>query len=637
MSLLRFDNAELAFGTHILLDKINANLAAGSRVGLLGRNGAGKSTLLSLIAGQAQLDSGLVWRTPGLKVAALPQELPEASDEKIYHFVAAGLADVGELLAQYHALTAGEMDEAALNQLQHVQQALEAKDGWQLGTRIDTILQRLQLDPDAPMKSLSGGWRRRAALARALVQAPDILLLDEPTNHLDIEAIEWLEQEVATFPGAIVLVTHDRSFLQRIANEIWELDRGNLFIWSGDYKGYLDNREQRLASEEKTNREFDKKLADEERWIRTGVKARRTRNEGRVRALKQLRLERAARRDHQGTARLQLDAADKSGKSVCELENVSYQYGDKPIVKNFNLNVMRGDRIGLIGPNGAGKSTLLKLILGDLAPQQGTVKHGTKLQVAYFDQLRGNLDLNANAVDNVAGGREFLEINGKNLHAISYLNNFLFDSARLRTPVWRLSGGEQNRLILAKLFSQPANVLVLDEPTNDLDMETLELLEELLSDFAGTILLVSHDREFLDNVVTSCLVFDGQGGITEHVGGYSDWQAEIARNPLDTKTAAKKEAKPADKSADKPAVTAAKVEAKKPVKLSYKLQRELEELPQKIEQLDEAINALTEQTMQPDFFSKPHTETEAVLAKLASLQQELEQAYARWEVLENGG
>lgn len=636
MSLLRFDNVELAFGTHILLDKINANLAAGSRVGLLGRNGAGKSTLLSLIAGQAQLDSGLVWRTPGLKVAALPQELPEASDEKIYHFVAAGLADVGELLAQYHALTAGEMDEAALNQLQHVQQALEAKDGWQLGTRIDTILQRLQLDPDAPMKSLSGGWRRRAALARALVQAPDILLLDEPTNHLDIEAIEWLEQEVATFPGAIVLVTHDRSFLQRIANEIWELDRGNLFIWSGDYKGYLDNREQRLASEEKTNREFDKKLADEERWIRTGVKARRTRNEGRVRALKQLRLERAARRDHQGTARLQLDAADKSGKSVCELENVSYQYGDKPIVKNFNLNVMRGDRIGLIGPNGAGKSTLLKLILGDLAPQQGTVKHGTKLQVAYFDQLRGNLDLNANAVDNVAGGREFLEINGKNLHAISYLNNFLFDSARLRTPVWRLSGGEQNRLILAKLFSQPANVLVLDEPTNDLDMETLELLEELLSDFAGTILLVSHDREFLDNVVTSCLVFDGQGGITEHVGGYSDWQAEIARNPLDTKTAAKKEAKPADKSADKPPVTAAKVEAKKPVKLSYKLQRELEELPQKIEQLDEAINALTEQTMQPDFFSKPHTETEAVLAKLASLQQELEQAYARWEELESG-
>lgn len=629
MSLLRFDNAELAFGTHILLDKVNANLATGARVGLLGRNGAGKSTLLSLIAGSASLDGGLLWRTQGLKVASLSQELPEASDEQIYRFVAGGLAEVGSLLSEYHALTQETMDEQALTRLQRVQQQLEAHDGWTLGNRIDTILQRLQLNPDQPMKSLSGGWRRRAALARALVQAPDVLLLDEPTNHLDIAAIEWLEQEVANFPGAIVLVTHDRSFLQRVTNEIWELDRGHLFIWHGDYRGYLDNREQRLASEEKTNREFDKKLAEEERWIRTGIKARRTRNEGRVRALKQLRVERAARREQQGSARLQLDDAARSGKLAAELSGVCYGYGDRMLVNHFDLTVMRGDRIGLIGPNGVGKSTLLKLLLGDLQPQTGTIKHGTKVQVAYFDQLRSNLDLNANAIDNVAGGREFLEINGKNLHAVSYLNNFLFDSARLRTPVWRLSGGEQNRLILAKLFSQPANVLVLDEPTNDLDMETLELLEELLADFSGTILLVSHDREFLDNVVTSSLVFDGNGNITEHVGGYSDWQAEVARNAQQLAS---------EKAAKAPPVVAVKTEIttpKKTNKLSYKLQRELDELPARIEALDAEIQALTDQTMAADFFSRDHRETEAVLALLSQKQAELDQCYVRWEELES--
>lgn len=627
MSLLRFEQTHLAFGTHVLLDSVNLNLNAGDRIGLLGRNGAGKSSLLSLIANRQQADGGQIWRTSNLRVAELAQELPAASEQTIFDWVASGLSQAGELLQQYHHLISEPLDnDAALERLQKVQTALEAVDGWRLQQQVDTVLQRLDLNADATLASLSGGWRRRAALARALVQEPDILLLDEPTNHLDIEAITWLEQEISTFPGAVVLVTHDRSFLQKIASQIWEIDRGQVFVWRGDYRGFLDYREQRLASDEKTNSEFDKKLADEERWIRTGVKARRTRNEGRVRALEAMREQRAARREQTGTARMQLDKAAQSGKLVAELDDVSFCFGERHIIRHLSTTVVRGDRIALIGPNGSGKSTLLKLILGELEATSGNIHRGTKLQVAYFDQLRATLDMKANAVENVGGGRDFIDINGKALHVISYLNNFLFESSRLRTPVSRLSGGEQNRLILAKLFSQPANLLVLDEPTNDLDMETLELLEELLCEFDGTVLLVSHDRSFVDNVVTSTLVFEGDGNISEHVGGYSDWQQELARN-----LSAATEKKPAPVKTSEPKTDAKTATSKR----SYKLQRELDELPAIIEQLDNDIAALTTQTQAAGFFSQDRAITDKVLLQLQDKQTALERVYARWEELEN--
>ncbi|HQQ62960.1 MAG TPA: ATP-binding cassette domain-containing protein [Pseudomonadales bacterium] len=632
MSLLRFEQVELAFGTHVLLDNVSLNLAAGDRIGLLGRNGAGKSSLLSLIANRQQPDGGHIWRTASLRVAELAQELPEATGQTIFDWVASGLSEAGDLLKRYHTLVNQPLDnDEALQKLQQVQSALEAVDGWRLQQNVDSVLQRLSLSPDATLASLSGGWRRRAALARALVQEPDILLLDEPTNHLDIEAITWLEQEIATFPGAVVLVTHDRTFLQKIASQIWEIDRGHVFVWRGDYRGFLDYREQRLASEEKTNSEFDKKLADEERWIRTGIKARRTRNEGRVRALEKMREQRAARRNLVGKAKLELEQAASSGKLVAELDHVSYRIGERDIIRDVSTVIMRGDRIGLIGPNGSGKSTLLKLILGELEPTSGSVQRGTKLQVAYFDQLRAALDMNANAVDNVAGGRDFIDINGKSTHVVGYLNNFLFESARLRTPVSRLSGGEQNRLILAKLFSQPANLLVLDEPTNDLDIETLELLEDLLTEFDGTVLLVSHDRSFVDNVVTSTLVFDGNGNIDDFVGGYSDWLQQHARLMQSSVTTTP--VKPSAPDTAPAPGRAAPVKAAS--KLSYKLQRELDELPARIEALETEIESLTAKTQHADFFRQERTVTEQVLLSITEKQAELEACYARWELLEN--
>jgi ATP-binding cassette subfamily F protein uup len=631
MSLLRLEQVELSFGTHILLDKVSLNLEPGDRIGLLGRNGAGKSSLLRIIAERQTPDGGHVWRMPGLRVAELAQELPDASIQtSIFDWVADGLSSAGELLRRYHHLISHELDEKALDELQTVQTALEAVDGWRLQQSVDTVLQRLDLNPDATLASLSGGWRRRAALARALVQEPDILLLDEPTNHLDIEAITWLEQELSTFRGAVVLITHDRTFLQKIASEIWELDRGYVYQCRGNYSSFLEYRDQRLASEEKTNSEFDKKLADEERWIRTGVKARRTRNEGRVRALEQLRSERSERRNQVGTASMNLDQAAQSGKLVAELHNVSFCFGERTVINPLTTTVIRGDRIGLIGPNGSGKSTLLKLILGELEPTAGEIMRGTKLQVAYFDQLRDTLDLQANAVDNVAGGRDFIDINGKALHVISYLSNFLFEPARLRTPVAQFSGGEQNRLILAKLFSQPANLLVLDEPTNDLDMETLELLEELLTEFDGTVLLVSHDRSFVDNVVTSTLVFDGKGNIEEFVGGYSDWQRHAALQA----SSSKEKSKPA------PTTASATATAQEPVKasnkkLSFKLQRELDELPAKIDTLEKDIHRLTEQTQTAGFFKQDRAITDAALQQIAQKQAELDAYFARWDELEN--
>jgi ATP-binding cassette subfamily F protein uup len=623
MSLIHIENVELAYGHHALLDHVSAVIQPGDRIGLLGRNGTGKSSLLKLLADEQKPDSGNIWRTASLRIAKLEQTLPDSIDQSIYDYVAAGLNAAGECLQRYHALISHPLDENGLTELAEVQQKLEAVDGWNLQIRVDSILQRLTLPADSTVASLSGGWRRRAALARALVQAPDVLLLDEPTNHLDIDTIRWLEQEIAAFRGAIILVTHDRAFLQAIANQIWELDRGQLYIWRGDYQGFLEYRDQRLASEEKTQHEFDKKLAEEEKWIRTGVKARRTRNEGRVRALEELREQRAQRRQQTGKAVMTLEQAIQSGKLVAELDHVSYSIGEKTIINDLSLSIIRGDRIGFIGGNGSGKSTLLKLILGDLVPTTGNIKRGTKLEVAYFDQLRNTLDLTANAIDNVAGGRDFIDIEGKAIHAVSYLNRFLFESARLRTPVGQLSGGEQNRLILAKLFSQPANLLVLDEPTNDLDLETLELLEELLTEFDGTVLLVSHDRHFVDNVVTSSLIFDGSGDLQEHVGGYTDWQRFIQTQSSLSPTN--------QTSVKSPASTEKK---KTTTKLSYQLQRELSSLPEKIAALEHEIKSLEVETLSHDFYKRSREETAPILQSVLDKQKTLQSYYDRWEELE---
>tara|TARA_R110001592_G_scaffold135779_4_gene352259 strand:- start:2546 stop:4171 length:1626 start_codon:yes stop_codon:yes gene_type:complete len=531
MPLLSLTNVSLAFGPHILFDKINLTVHRGQRIGILGRNGAGKSTFMKMLDGQHFPDSGELWIRPGIKVGYLAQDLPDANEATVYDIVSDGLAEVGALLKEYHHLIMGDFDEASMNKLAKVQDKLEAKDGWSFGQKIDAIIEALDLPADTPMKSLSGGWRRRVAMARVLVSEPDLLLLDEPTNHLDIPTIFWLEKQLESFRGALMLVTHDRAFLQRMSTSIIEIDRGNLRYWDGDYKGFLAFQAEQLATEETANNLFDKRLAQEEVWIRQGVKARRTRNEGRVRDLKKMRDERSQRRERQGKANFAVESASRSGKIVVEVENLSKTYDGQKIVQDFSTVIMRGDRIGFIGANGMGKSTLLKLLLGQVEPDEGSVKIGTKMELAYFDQLRDQLDLNKTVIENMAEGREFITINGRDRHVISYLQDFMFTPERTRQPVKALSGGEQNRLILARLFSKPANILVLDEPTNDLDMETLELLEEILLEFDGTILLVSHDREFLDNVVTSCIVFEGEGVVNEYVGGYADFIRHGGRLP----------------------------------------------------------------------------------------------------------
>ncbi len=530
MTLLKFADVSLAYGTTPLLDRVSWQIARGERVCVIGRNGTGKSSMLSLVKGVRQPDDGEIWRAPGLKIGELPQELPRADERTVFDVVAEGLAGVGELLAEYHHLSMNIQNEADLEKLTHVQQALEAKDGWRLQQLVDSTLSRLQLPADRTLAELSGGWRRRVLLAQALVSEPDLLLLDEPTNHLDIGAIAWLEDALADFNGAVLFITHDRAFLQNLATRILELDRGHLIDWNGDYASFLVHKEQQLAAEETANALFDKKLAQEEVWIRQGIKARRTRNEGRVRALKAMRAERSERRERQGKASFQLESADKSGKQVIVAEHVSFAHpGGEPLIRDFSMVLQRGDRIGLLGANGSGKTTLLKLLLGELQPSSGSIHIGTKLEVAYFDQLRHQLDLEKTVIDNLAEGREFISIDGQNRHVLSYLGDFLFSPQRARTPVKALSGGERARLLLARLFSKPANLLVLDEPTNDLDVETLELLEEVLLGFAGTVLMVSHDRAFLDNVVTSTLVFQGDGEVREYVGGYQDCCARAVR------------------------------------------------------------------------------------------------------------
>jgi len=630
MPLLRLDSVHLQYGTQVLLDDVNLSITRGEKLGLLGRNGTGKTTLLKVLAGELPPDTGTRWLRPGVRIARLQQTLPEADALTVFDVVALGLADAGRLLREYHHLLQAEPP-ADLQTLSRVQQQLEAADGWQLQQRVETTLSQLQLPADATLGELSGGWRRRVALAQALVSQPDLLLLDEPTNHLDIPAIRWLEEQLAQFGGALVLITHDRRFLQNVATSIAELDRGHLTQWRGDYQGFLRHREQQLQAEERANALFDKKLAQEEVWIRQGIKARRTRNEGRVRALEAMRLERKQRRERTGSAAFAVEGSAPSGKIVAELRHVDKSFGERCVLKDVSTIIQRGDRVGIVGPNGVGKSTLVKLLLGELQPDAGTIAFGSKLEVAYSDQLRDTLEPEKNLIDNVCGGQEFIEINGKRRHAISYLGDFLFSPERVRTPVKALSGGEQNRAILARLFSRAANLLVLDEPTNDLDIETLELLEEVLLSFDGTVLLVSHDREFMDNVVTSLLVLEGDGAVSEHAGGYSDWQARSA--PSDPAGAQPRSAGPAPAAT---ASTAPPAGPARPSKLSYKLQRELDHLPQVIEALEQRQQALEETIAHPDFYQRERNTVEATLDELARVTAEMEQAFERWAALEQG-
>ncbi|WP_323149004.1 ATP-binding cassette domain-containing protein [Pseudomonas oryzihabitans] len=638
MALLKFTNVSLAFGVTPLLDGVSWQIERGERVCIIGRNGTGKSSLLRIVKGEQQADDGEVWRAPALKIGELPQELPRADDRSVFDVVAAGLAGVGELLAEYHHLTQDTSGELDMERLMHVQQELEARDGWRLQQLVESTLSRLQLPAEKTLAELSGGWRRRVLLAQALVAEPDLLLLDEPTNHLDIGAIAWLEDALRGYPGAVLFITHDRAFLQALATRILELDRGNLIDWQGDYASFLVHKEQQLAAEETANALFDKRLAQEEVWIRQGIKARRTRNEGRVRALKAMRNERSERRERQGKANLLLETADKSGKQVILAEHMSYAHpGGEPLIRDLTLMIQRGDRIGLLGPNGSGKTTLLKLLLGDLQPTAGKIQYGTKLEIAYFDQLRLQLEPEKTVIDNLAEGREFITINGQDRHVLSYLGDFLFSPQRARTPVKALSGGERARLLLAKLFSKPANLLVLDEPTNDLDVETLELLEEVLLSFEGTVLMVSHDRAFLDNVVTSTLVFEGAGRVQEYVGGYHDWLRQGGSPRLlgvQTREDGKS-AQPASKSEPAPGATpvaAAAAPAKR--KLSYKEQRELDALPGAIETAEIELEALQTAIADPGFYQLPAEVSRGKLARMEALQAELDRLIERWAELE---
>ena len=630
--LLTAQDLSLAFGWRPLLDHVNFSLETGERVALLGRNGEGKSTLLNVLRGAQAPDDGELRLTEGVRVAYLPQDPPAADARSVREVVRDGLAETAALVARYQELLANHSDSDG-ETLAQLEAQVAAADGWQLENRIDNILQRFALDGAARMADLSGGWRRRVWLARVLVAKPDVLLLDEPTNHLDMGAIVWLEGLLNSFGGAVVFVTHDRAFLEKVANRIWELDRGRLLDVKSDYRRFLRTRDEMQHAEAEANARFDKKLAEEEIWIRQGIKARRTRNEGRVRALKAMRAERAARINRQGKTNLQLDAGERSGRQVIVADRLGFAHpGGAPLVQDFSDIIERGEKIGLVGANGAGKTTLLRLLLGDLAPTAGHIKHGTKLEVAYFDQLRAQLDPEETLRDSVGAGRDYVEIGGSRKHIAAYLQDFLFPPERWRTPVGALSGGERARLLLARLFAQPANVLVLDEPTNDLDIETLELLEEVLADYPGTVLLVSHDRAFLDAVVTRLWVFNAQKNrIEQTVGGFADWLnqgGDIAQLEAAPETAV---------AATKPAASAAApVAEKKTGKLSYKYQRELEALPGQIEAAEAAVARLADAVQQPDFYQRPQAEQQAAFAELEAAQQTLDTLMERWMQLEEG-
>ena len=622
MPLITLNNVDYGVGGPLLLSDVVLSIEPGERIALIGRNGAGKSTLMKLIAGDIHADDGEVRREGGVRIARLEQEVPPGADGDVWDVVAGGLGELGAWLAQFHHLSHAEhVDTDALAK---VQQKIEDANGWSLDQRVTETLQRLELDGDAVFARLSGGMKRRVLLARALVSSPDVLLLDEPTNHLDIEAIDWLEGFLKAWQGALVFVTHDRRFLRSLATRIVEIDRGQVTSWPGDWDNYLRRREERLNAEAQENARFDKMLAQEEVWIRQGIKARRTRDEGRVTRLKQMRVERSQRRDLQGNVKMDFAQSESSGKKVVEARDVNFSFGDRELIRDLSTTIFRGDRIGLIGPNGSGKTTLLKLLLGELKPQSGEVKLGSNLQVAYFDQYRATLREDWNALENVSEGREFVEVGGKSKHVIGYLQDFLFTPERARAPITRLSGGERNRLLLAKLFAQPSNLLVMDEPTNDLDVETLELLEELLGDYPGTLLLVSHDRDFLDNVVTSTLVMEGDGRVGEYVGGYTDW---LRQRPVKS-VAAPVAAKPAATAAATPTPAAPKK------KLSYKDSRELEQLPARIEQLETRIAELTAQMNESAFYQRDAAAMAAHTDLMAKTQAELDHAYERWNELE---
>ena len=625
--LLQFKRLSLHIGVTALLDAVELTVDPGERICLLGRNGEGKSTLLRIIAGEQQADEGELIRKPGLRVAQLPQEVPAGTAGSVYDIVAEGLGEAGRALSRYQQLlNSGSDDMTALGK---AQARLEALDGWNLGNRVETVLSRLSLDGAISFASLSGGLKRRVLLAQALVTEPDLLLLDEPTNHLDVDSITWLEEFLLSYGGTLLFITHDRAFLRKLATRIIELDRGQLTSWPGDYDNFVRRKAEALHAEDLARAQFDKKLAQEEVWIRKGIEARRTRNEGRVRALLAMREQLQQRRDRVGTAKLEVQEAERSGKRVAEVIKLGYGWGEQTVVKNFSTTIQRGDKIGIIGPNGVGKTTLLKLLLGQLAPQQGEVKIGTKLQIAYFDQLRGDLDLDASVIDNIGDGKDYIEINGARKHVMGYLQEFLFTPARARSPVRALSGGERSRLLLARLFTQPCNLLVLDEPTNDLDLETLDLLEERLSDFGGTVMLVSHDREFLNRVVTRSFVFEGNGRVGDYVGGYDDWLRQ--RSVVDSS-----EAKPSPKAATsaKPNPAPAAKPNKSARKLGYKEQRELAALPAKIETLETEQSELAAQLSSGELYQSDPEQARKLQDRLADVAAELEQAYARWEALE---
>ncbi len=631
MPHITLDNASLAFGHHPLLDKASFQLDPGERVGLIGRNGAGKSSLLKVIAGETKLDDGNVWRATSVRIVYVPQEPVLKTGHTVYEAVAEGLGDMQQVLVDYHAVThsMGSADadiDALMEKMQALQHELDAKDGWGMQAKVETVLSRLSLDADTKVDSLSGGWRKRVALGRALVADPEVLLLDEPTNHLDLEAIQWLEELLLNFNGGVLFITHDRRFLNRLATRIVELDRGTLTDFVGNYENYQIKKEELLAIEATHAAKFDKVLAQEEVWIRQGIKARRTRNEGRVRQLEKLRLERAARRERQGNVKLSLDAGERSGKLVAELDNVVKAYGERTLINGFSTRILRGDRIGLLGPNGVGKTTLLKLILGELEADSGTIQRGTNMNVAYFDQMREALDEEATLADTISPGSDFVEIGNERKHVISYLEDFLFPPQRSRSPVKSLSGGERNRLLLARLFARPSNVLVLDEPTNDLDIDTLELLESLLQDFPGTLFLVSHDRAFLENTVTQVIAFEDNGQLTEFGGGYDDWLRFTEQRTKEAASAPKVKIE-----TPKPAATSAPTKTK----LSYKEQLELDQLPEKIEALEIEQAAINATLADPEIYKTDLEKATALQIKLTELDDALINALARWEELES--
>jgi len=623
MPLVTLQDIFLSYGQPPLIDHINLVIEPGERVCLIGRNGAGKSTLLKILTGQVIADDGVLKRAAGVKIAQLEQSVPQNAVGSVFDVIAEGLGAEGKLAARYHHLIlelSSNPTDKVMRELEECQAELERVDGWDINQRVEAIVTKMDLNPDVDISSLSGGYKRRVLLARALVCKPDLLLLDEPTNHLDIDAIKWVEQFLLKWEGALLFISHDRRFMDNLATRFIEIDRGKIAEFNCNYATYIQRKKEMLEIEDKHNALFDKRLSQEEVWIRQGIKARRTRNEGRVRALESMRREYADRRKQQGTAKMDIQQAQKSGKIVAEAENINFAFNDgEQVVKSFSTLIQRGDKVGLIGRNGVGKTTLLKLLLGQLEPQTGTVKTGTNLDIAYFDQYRSALDESKTVQDNVSGGRDMLEIGGKSRHVISYLQDFLFSPDRCRQPVSALSGGERNRLLLAKLFTRPSNILVLDEPTNDLDIDTLDLLEELLIDYKGTILLVSHDRAFLNNVVTSTLVFEGDAVINQYIGGYDDW---LRQRKVETASSEKAAAK----TQEKPAASAKK--------RSYKVQRELDMLPAEIERLETEIGEISEQMNQADFYQSERSVTEAVEKNLSDLQQQLNHCYQRWEELE---